>query len=193
MAPGFRFLWGSSLLVLFLLQHEPVVKLLLVVLFAILARIAGKRIRYGYFAILLVTVTLFNLLSPYGVLIATLGPLRITEGALLSGVTKGLTIVGLVFVSLFSVSRHLVLPGRFGLFLGRSLFYFQRLYGEKKRLRRGHIIEDIDAILEGLSTGAAAAQPERPVLRTTRRGALLALVLFLAVGGSLFLPARPFD
>lgn len=188
MTPGFRFVWGTILLVLFLLQQDPLLKLLLVALFAVLARLAGKRIRFGYFLLIVASITLFNLLTPYGQVLAIVGPLRITRGALVAGAAKGLTIVGLVFASLFTVSRHLVLPGSFGLFLARSFFYFERLYGEKKRVRRDHIIEDIDNIMMRVSEVApddAAAEAKH---RTTARGMAVALVLALAVAAALLVP-----
>lgn len=188
MAPGFRFVWGTILLVLFLLQQDPILKLTLVVLFAVLARLAGKRIRFGYFLVIVASITLFNLLTPYGRVLAIVGPLRITRGALVAGAAKGLTIVGLVFASLFTVSRYLVLPGSFGLFLARSFFYFERLYGEKKRVRRDHIIEDIDDIMMRVSEVGPEGATTGMKRHTTARGVAVALGLVLAVGLSLFVP-----
>ncbi|HUZ16756.1 MAG TPA: hypothetical protein VMV68_00095 [Spirochaetia bacterium] len=189
--PTQRFLWGTTLLVLFLFQHLLPVKLLLVLLFGGLGILAGKRIRWSYFLLLAASITLFNLLTPYGRVLFSLGPLDVTSGALTDGLMKGITIVGLVFVSLFSVSRRLVLPGRFGAFLGRSFYYFERLYGERKRVRRTHIIEDIDAILECAS--AIEAEDDQPGERIERRpvaGILVAALVVVVVAGTLFIPAR---
>ena len=189
--PTQRFLWGTTLLVLFLFQHLLPVKLLLVLLFGGLGILAGKRIRWSYFLLLAASITLFNLLTPYGRVLFSLGPLDVTSGALTDGLMKGITIVGLVFVSLFSVSRRLVLPGRFGAFLGRSFYYFERLYGERKRVRRSHIIEDIDAILERAS--AIEAEDDQPGERIERRpvaGILVAALVVVVVAGTLFIPAR---
>lgn len=184
-----RFLWGTSLLVLFLFQANPLLKLLLVCLFACLAALSGKRIRFGYFLTLVVSITIFNLLTPYGQVLLQVGPLRVTRGALVDGAAKGLTIVGLVFVSLFTVSRHLVLPGSFGLFLARSFFYFERLYGEKKRVRRDHIIEDIDAIMERVSSLEEEEPAERERRSTSPRGIAVALFLLFLVAATLAVPA----
>lgn len=159
-APRLRFVWGAVLLVLFVLQSNLILKSLLVLLYGYMAVVAGKRIRWTYFVVLIVSVTFFNLLTPFGTVLLRIGPFTATEGALLSGLRKGVTIVGLVFVSLFTVSRKLVLPGRFGAFLSRSLYYFERLYAEKKKVRRGHVIEDIDAILERVSEGGSIDRTE---------------------------------
>lgn len=188
LSPGIRFLWGTTLLVLFLFQQNPILKLFLVVLFALLAGAAGKRIRFGYFSILVATITVFNLLTPYGQVLAVLGPLRITRGALVDGAVKGITIVGLVFASLFTVSRHLVLPGSFGLFLARSFFYFERLYSEKKRVRRDHVIEDIDSILERVSNLEEDPTTRGVRGKTTARGVVLALSLLALVAATLLVP-----
>ena len=188
LAPGTRFLWGTSLLVLFLFQQNPLLKLLLVALFAALATVAGKRIRFLYFLSLVATITLFNLLTPYGQVLVVLGPLRITQGALVDGATKGFTIVGLVFCSLFTVSRRLVLPGSFGLFLARSFFYFERLYSEKKKVRRDHIIEDIDAIMERVSAVEEKSQESDAPSGTTSIGIALALSILVVVAAALVVP-----
>lgn len=190
LSPGVRFVWGTSLLVIFLFQQNPVLKLFLVLLFATLATLAGKRIRIGYFLTLVVSITLFNLLTPYGQVLVVLGPLRITLGALVAGLAKGLTIVGLVFASLFTVSRHLVLPGSFGLFLARSFYYFERLYSEKKRVRRDHIIEDIDAIMERVSAldNDSPATPGNARRRSSPKGLLIASSILLVVAASLVVP-----
>lgn len=189
LGPGIRFLWGTSLLILFLFQQNPLLKLLLVALFASLATAAGKRIRFLYFLTLVATITIFNLLTPYGQVLAVLGPLRITQGALVDGATKGFTIVGLVFCSLFTVSRRLVLPGSFGLFLARSFFYFERLYSEKKRVRRDHIIEDIDAIMERVSSVDEEPEPGEAEGGTTVKGVAVALSILTLVAASLVVPA----
>jgi heptaprenyl diphosphate synthase len=146
--PRLRFAWGVALILLFVLQRHLAVKALEVLCFAILATLAGKRVRWGYFVVLTLSITAFNLLSPWGQVIIAWGPVRITRGALETGLAKGLTIVGLVFVSLFTVSRYLRLPGRFGGFLARSLLYFELLYDQRRSVNRRGLIADVDQILE---------------------------------------------
>ena len=140
-----------TLLLLFLLSRGVISRSLQLVLFALLSKAAGKRISYLYFLILTLSISAFNLLTiPGARSLFTLGSFPVTRGALITGITKGVTISGLVFVSLFSVSRELVLPGRFGRLLGRSFYYFERLYSEKRRVRRKSFLSDIDEILLSL-------------------------------------------
>ncbi len=192
LAPGVRFLWGAVLLVLFVLQGVLLLKAALVLLFALLAVLSGKRIRWLYFLLLAASITAFNLLSPLGRVLVRIGPLPVTRGALGSGLTKALTIVGLVFVSLFTVSRNLSLPGRFGAFLGRSFYYFERLYAEKKRIRRQHVWEDVDAILARVFVAPSPGEAKREGGRSTAAGLALAAAMVALTAGALFLPAGLF-
>jgi len=177
--PTARFAWGTLLLLLFLPQRALAPKAAEVLLFGLLGAAAGRRVSWAYFAFLSLSIAAFNLLSPWGRVLAALGPLRITEGALVTGLSKGITVTGLVLISLFTVSRELALPGRFGVFLARSFYYFERLSAERRRIRRAHVWEDIDAILESASSErnapeAAAAPAGGPPWRVSPAGAALA-------------------
>lgn len=175
-APGHRFLWGLTLLLLFLLSKGVVARSLYVLLFALLSGAAGKHIRYLYFLILTLSISAFHLLTPWGSVLFSLGSFPVTRGALIAGLTKGITISGLVFVSLFSVSRDLVLPGRFGRLLGRSFYYFERLYSEKRRVRRKSFLSDVDAILLSLFPSAAVDEASKGGGRTGFPGLILIIL-----------------
>jgi heptaprenyl diphosphate synthase len=186
--PRARFVLGGVALVLFVLQQHPWLKLGEVLLFGLLAVSAGKRIRWAYFAILICAITVFNLLSPWGEVLIQMGPFVVTRGALQVGVFKGLTITGMVFVSLFAVSRDLMIPGPFGRLLGRTFYYFERLSSEKKNIRRNHVVEDIDSILERMVLEAEATTPRSTGAEPwSRRGLALGILLLGTMGGALFL------
>lgn len=190
--PAARFAWGTLLLLLFLPLRSLAPKAATAALYGLLAVMAGKRVNWLYFAALTVSVAAFNLLSPWGRVLATVGSLRITEGALVAGLTKGVTVTGLVLISLFTVSRQLRLPGSFGLLLGRSFYYFERLSGQRRRIRRAHVWEDIDAILESASAEdapdeAAPAAVEDAAWRVSPAGAALAAVTVAAAAAAFFL------
>jgi hypothetical protein len=187
-APGHRFLWGLMLLLFFLFSKGIAARSLQLLLFALLSSAAGKRISYLYFLILTASISAFHLLTPWGSVIFSLGSFPVTRGALISGLTKGVTISGLVFVSLFSVSRDLVLPGRFGRLLGRSFYYFERLYSEKRRVRRKSFLSDVDEILLSLFPSSAAAEAPRAGARTGLPGLV---IILLSLGVSSFLSFSP--
>ncbi len=194
--PTARFAWGTLLLVLFLPQRALAPKAAEIALFGLLGAAAGKRINWVYFGFLTLSIAAFNLLSPWGRVLAALGPLRITEGALVTGLSKGITVTGLVLISLFTVSRELALPGRFGLVLARSFYYFERLSAERRRIRPGHVWEDIDAILESASSARnepepAAAPSGGAPWRVSPAGAALAAVTAGASAAAFFIFKGP--
>ncbi|HKJ85323.1 MAG TPA: hypothetical protein VKA06_04570 [Spirochaetia bacterium] len=146
-APLHVFIVGVVTIVAFLFQEELLVRLIQVLLFAAIATLAGKRIRWGYFLIMVGSITFFNLLTPVGRVLAEYGPIRVTEGALEQGLMKGLAIVGLVFISLFAVRPDLRLPGTFGGILARLFFYFERILDTRKRVSAKRLVESVDGVL----------------------------------------------
>jgi heptaprenyl diphosphate synthase len=146
-APRPLFLAGAVLIVAFLLQGSLYVRVGQVLLFAFLAVLAGKRIRWGYFIIMVSSITLFNLLTPVGQVLFELGPWPITRGALEQGLLKGFAIVGLVFISLTAVRPDLELPGTFGGMLARLFYYFEQILDARKRVKASALVGSLDEIL----------------------------------------------
>jgi len=199
-APLHVFVAGVVTIVAFLLQDELLVRVFQVLLFAVSATLAGKRIRWGYFLIMVSSITFFNLLTPVGRVLAELGPIRVTEGALEQGLLKGLAIVGLVFISLFAVRPDLRLPGTFGGILARVFFYFERILDTRKRVSPRSLVESVDGILielyppdrdDGGAEGGAVEDETRQsdsgsgsdeFARTDALGAVFLIVLVLANG-----------
>ena len=158
-APGHIFIAGVLTIVAFLFQDDLVVRVAQVMLFALLATLAGKRIRWGYFAIMVGSITFFNVLTPVGRVLVEVGPFAITEGAVRQGLLKGFAIVGLVFISLFAVRSDLQLPGTFGGMLGRLFYYFERVLDTRRRVATSRLVESVDAILMELYP-PGAGEPE---------------------------------
>lgn len=178
------FITGAITLPAYLLQDDLVIRLLQVLLFAILALFAGKRIKWIYFLVMVSSITFFNLLVPLGRVLFELGPLTITEVALRNGLLKGLTIVGLVFISLFSVRSDLRLPGRLGGLVARLFFYFERIMEGRHRVEARRLIGSIDEVLGAIY---APGMPVEPVeltegaARVSRGWARGAMALFVAL------------
>ncbi len=180
-APHHLFLTGALLIPAFLFQPNLLVRIGQVLLFAYLATMNGKRIRWLYFAIMVSSITVFNLFTPFGQILFTVGPLSVTLGALRSGLEKGFTVVGLVFVSLASIRPDLRLPGRLGGLIGRVFYYFERVIEGKKRIRPRRLIESLDEVLfELYAPGEKRAGGRSAAKTTTPLGyAIMSVLLIL--------------
>ena len=145
--PQIRFFIGLLLLIPLFFQEVLILKLIHVVTLGILCKLSGKRIYYIYFLNLLIWITIFQLLSPFGQVLVDLKIITITKGALFSGFNKSLLLIGLVFTSLFSVSPGLKFPGRLGGVLAEMFYFYEELYSSKSRVRRKSFISDVDSLL----------------------------------------------
>ncbi len=180
-SPRILFLAGAMLFPAFLLQQDIVVRTLQIVLFMVLNVMSGRRIRLLQFIIVSAGIVVFNLVIPTGrVLVSVLG-LSITEGALKSGLLKATAMTGLIALSQFSIRSDLRLPGRIGGLIGRSLFYFEQIMGERRRIDRKDIIGSIDALLlEIHAAGAADETSAKERVRSTLPGlAVLSAVVLI--------------
>ncbi len=153
------FLTGLLVIPAYLLQPSLLVRVPQVLLFAFMADRAGKKIKWLYFVIMVTSITVFNLLTPFGRVLFSVGPLEVTSGALRGGVMKGMTVVGLVFISLFSIRSDLALPGRLGGLIGRVFYYFEKILEGRKRIEPRRLIASLDDILESIY-GEADEEPE---------------------------------
>lgn len=184
------FLTGLLVIPAYLLQSSLPVRVVQVLLFAFLADRAGKKIKWLYFVIMVSSITLFNLLTPFGRVLVSVGPLEVTSGALQGGLMKGFTVVGLVFISLFSIRSDLALPGRLGGLIGRVFFYFEKILEGRRRIEPRRLIASIDDILESIY-GAEDEEPEiERFIVTDTRGRLFSGLLVTANWLLLFIPVR---
>ncbi len=145
--PQIRFFIGLLLLIPLFFQEVLILKLIHVLTLGILCKLSGKRIYYIYFLNLLIWITIFQLLSPFGKVLVDLKIITITKGALFSGFNKSLLLIGLVFTSLFSVSPGLKFPGRLGGVLAEMFYFYEELYSSKGKIRRKSFIADLDLLL----------------------------------------------
>ncbi|MFP4300656.1 MAG: hypothetical protein ACLFPW_11525 [Spirochaetaceae bacterium] len=185
------FLTGAITLPAYLLQDDLYIRLFQVLLFAVLAALAGKRIKWLYFVIMVSSVTFFHLLVPMGRVLFEVGPLVITEVALRNGLLKGLTIVGLVFISLFSVRSDLTLPGRLGGLVARLFFYFERIMEGRHKIEAKRLIGSIDEVLTSIYAPGIPMEPVEltdGAAQVSRGWARGAMILFVAFHWLLLLP-----
>ena len=159
-AAGPRFWAAMAALPPYFLIRGLAYKAALTALFAVLAVGAGKRIRWGYFLILIASIAFFHLLAPMGRVLAEIGPLTVTAGALESGVTRGVSLVGMVFLSVAAVRPELELPGRLGGLLGRTFYHFEAILEGRGAIDRKDFFGSLDRLLmERLNPNADAAGP----------------------------------
>jgi len=182
-SPLHLFLTGMIVIACFLLQQNLMVRIGQVVAFAGIAMLAGKRIRFGYFLIMLTSITVFNLLTPLGEVLLRAGPVVVTRGALRQGLMKGFAIPGLVFISLFAVRPDLRLPGRLGGLIAKIFFYFEHLLEGRRKIRLKRFVDSVDDLLmDLLLSTATSGYPEgtRTLTRTTVTGYLFISILALS-------------
>ncbi|MDR2446397.1 MAG: hypothetical protein LBD58_03760 [Treponema sp.] len=129
-------------------------------LFWFFAAMLGKKNNMPTTFMVIAGVVLFNLIAPYGRVLASFGAFRITEGALLAGIHRAVTLEGLIMLSKASIQQDLRIPGVFGGLLGESLRIFAALAGQKRRISPKSLVADIDAILFEVSkTGEPLPSP----------------------------------
>lgn len=144
------------------------IKTLLFLLLWFLAWLCGKKNRPLFTILMIVFIVAFNLIFPLGRVLFSIGAFRITDGALLMGIQRAVTLVSLIMLSRIMIRPDLKIPGRFGEMVGDSLKLYAVIMNQRQRITRKNLIGDIDQMLIELSSGqtlqpdAAAASRTRP-------------------------------
>ena len=184
---------GLLMLLLFLFNPSTMFRFSQFVFFCFIAWFSGKKNNPLVSVLLMVGIVFFNLLAPYGKVLAEWGPLRVTQGSLLAGLQKAVTVEGLLMLSGACVKRDMRLPGKFGALVGESFRLLELLRERKGALRHGNIIEGIDWLLlelEDAETGAgnqanSAEGQARPRLSFKRKpkGILILAAMIIVTAG----------
>jgi heptaprenyl diphosphate synthase len=162
-------------------------------LFWFFVSLTGKKNNIVLTFFVIAGIVLFNLFAPYGRVLASFGIFKITEGALLSGIHRAVTMEGLIMLSKASIQKDLQLPGALGGLLGESLRVFAILTERKRRISPKTFVADIDAVLFDISgtlydvpavvsTDACEALPAA-TQKTTAAGIVMLSVAVLASWG----------
>jgi heptaprenyl diphosphate synthase len=128
----------------FLVIPRPGVKAALLVLFWLLAVLAGKKPRLLAAAVVMAGIVICNLFPPFGRIIASAGPFTVALGSLESGVRKALNFEGLVMLSRLIVSAEPRLPGAFGNLLAETFRILDR-FNSRRSLFTGAAGKDNDS------------------------------------------------
>jgi heptaprenyl diphosphate synthase len=116
-------------------------------------------------------IVFFNLLFPYGEVLFSIGPFRVSSGALEAGLGRAVTLEGLFMLSRLTIRQDLRLPGGFGELIGESFRILALLTERKRAVEAKRLIESIDELMRELSAPEAGAHaPEAAVQDTAERG-----------------------
>lgn len=131
----------------FLLLDRPIPKLVIALVFMGLVFLSNKRVRIVPTLVITISIIAMHLLTPYGNLLYSLGPLDMTTGALNTGVLKASTLLGLIYLSRLTVRPTVSLPGTFGILLGRTLYYVDLLIERWPSVEGSSLFTKIDNLL----------------------------------------------
>jgi hypothetical protein len=181
-SPSFLFFFGLLLAPSFWLQERPALKAAQAVLFFALAAWTRPRgcWRAGLASLIFLAATvLVNLAVPLGRVLWNVGPWKITAGALEAGLGKGLTLVGLAYLSRFCVRPDLRLPGAAGRYVARTFYYLNRLLELRRSVSLSRLAESLDRTLETLW----AETPSQAAARALGGSGPVRAAAFAALGG----------
>ena len=129
-------------------------------------------------ALLLVgSITLAALLVPYGKVLFDIWGWPITEGALRMGLSRGILLLGLLYLSRISVVQGLSLPGKAGQGVSRVFFYLDRFSEHCSEVS----VRDLPASLDKLLHAVSKSDSEHGKTTSPKHTPHLPLFLPLAV------------
>jgi heptaprenyl diphosphate synthase len=187
-----RFAGGLLLTALFLVNPSTPLRACQGILFCVYAHLAGKRNNYAATLIMVLGIVGVNLLVPYGRILLAFGPLRISEGALIGGLRKAISLEALIMLSRAMIKPGLRLPGSLGALLAETFRLLEGIRQRRGAIRPGRIIQGIDEVLMELGQAdldsPAPNREEKPEAGRGRAllGGILALTAALSAAG--FLP-----
>jgi energy-coupling factor transporter transmembrane protein EcfT len=185
-SPELLFLMGILSMPPFLFSESLEARAFLTCFYLLCAHTSGKRLKLAPNLLAFILVTATNLVTPLGKILFQLGHFPVTLGALQLGIRKALTLIGMIALARFTLRTNLQVPGRFGSILSLMFFYFEKITERKFSLRKGHLLEDIQALIQNVyREGEHIPSPQARIL-TSRTGYLF-LLCFLAVSwGTVF-------
>ncbi|WP_038078539.1 Gx transporter family protein [Treponema primitia] len=130
---------------------DPYFRVIQFLFFWFLAWLSGKKNNPLITILIILGIVAFNLTVPYGRVLFSLGPVRITEGALLAGLQRAVTLEGLIMLSRAAIRGDLRLPGPFGELMGESFRILALVQERKHTITRKNFAMDIDNLMFELS------------------------------------------
>jgi hypothetical protein len=138
------YLWaGMASAPAFLFQSDPLFRWIQVFLYVGASIISGKKFRLLPNLLMAGGIIFANLITPNGRVLFSLFSFPVTEVALENGISRAALLIGMIYLSRFSVRKNLMIPGRMGSLMALVFFYFDRIV-EGERVTRGNIMDKID-------------------------------------------------
>jgi heptaprenyl diphosphate synthase len=156
---GGLFCAGLCMALIFLFSQSLASRVLQFCFFFLLALWAGRKTNPLLTVVFMGGIIFFNLLVPYGKVLAAFGPLPITEGSLFSGLEKAIILQGLLLLSRACIKSDLRLPGSIGSLLGDSFRILELMRAKKGIIRRGRVIDGIDQLMGYAETASPETTP----------------------------------
>ncbi|GHV63008.1 hypothetical protein AGMMS49587_11630 [Spirochaetia bacterium] len=149
--------------------------------FWFLAWLTGKKNNPLITILVILGIVAFNLLVPYGRVMVSLGFFKITTGALLAGIHRGVTLEALIMLSRVTIRQDLRLPGSFGELVGESFRIFAQIAERKHIIDRKNIAGGIDKLMIELSEipSEPAAEKDQPTFVTQNRSAAGGIIILV--------------
>ncbi len=157
--PKTFFYTGLAIFPPFLFTDSTGIRLILVLAIIAANILSGRKIRLLPNLLIIMAVIAANLYPPGGKVYFSLGPLYFTEDAILSGLRKSLLFIGSVYISRFAVRKELVFPGKTGILLYKTFFYFEKLTEMRLNVKTD-IIGQIDSRLVEIESMSGKAEIE---------------------------------
>ena len=181
--PRFLASAGLATSLAFLFQPSLVVRAIMFALFFIAAVASGKRVSPLATLLVGLGIVAANLLVPVGKVLYHLGPMAVTQFALLDGLGKAVTFEGLIHISKASIPPTLRLPGRFGSIVASAFVYYDRIVEYRGNLRPSSLMTDVDALMLKVWEEPATSARAEPSPSHSRVGNILLIaVTGLALG-----------
>jgi heptaprenyl diphosphate synthase len=171
---------------------DTVCRIIQFFLFWFFAWLAGKKNNPGLTFFVIFGITAFNLLVPYGRVLVSWGIFRITEGALMMGLRRAVTLEGLIMLSRAAIRRDLRFPGNFGAFAGESFRFLALIQERKHTISRKNWMGDVDRLMIELSEESVPSAITEPVPaggglnRVTPQGRVILILAVVAAWIPLF-------
>ncbi|WP_407399764.1 Gx transporter family protein [Treponema sp.] len=141
----------SLLMFILLFFSKSIYVVTSIFLLSIVACLAkNKKVKVLPSLAIILSVTFFSILVPHGKILVEIWKLKITDGAILSGLERSIKLCSCVFLSKLIVNRNMKLPSKAGLFMSMLFEYFEKL-SEKdtdKKITFSNFVSILDEKLE---------------------------------------------